>query len=46
MLEDVIELILDSGKIDVDAILTGLMMRGLQPEDILNSEKPLKRYRT
>ncbi|MDE0814609.1 MAG: hypothetical protein OSB46_11525 [Alphaproteobacteria bacterium] len=46
VLEDVIELILDSGEIDVDAILTGLMMSGLQPQDILDSEKPPKRYRT
>jgi|TARA_B110000196_G_C20707763_1_gene458234 hypothetical protein len=46
VLEDVIELILDSGEIDVDAILTGLMMCGLQPQDILDSEKPPKRYWT
>jgi hypothetical protein len=46
VLEDVIELILDSGEIDVDAILTRLMMCGLQPQDILDSEKPPKRYWT
>jgi len=46
VLEDVIELFLDSSEIDVDAILTWLMMRGLQPQGILDSEKPPKRYRT
>jgi hypothetical protein len=43
--EDVMELIQKSGDIDVDAILTRLMTRGLQPQEILDFEKPPKRYR-
>lgn len=43
--DDVLEQIKKSKEIDLDAILKRLRTRGLHPQDILDFEKPPKRYR-